>query len=760
MKKVEVKVDVDTKKATKDVEKLTNATKKQTVATKEQGEALNKMPGGFGKAAKAAKAFGAALMANPIGLILGLIVGLFAAIGKIFSKFQPVIEWIEQKIGAISAAIDVLIGNVEELGAVLLNALIGNWKQANAGAKDLNEKLQKAAKIGEEIVKWEQDLGDAIETHKIKLEDINGLLLKQKDIINDERASMKDRQKAADDYAKLIKAQNKIQYEDAIKAVKIANGKLRVDENAVHQLQKLTKEQKQQLINIGALNKKNEISANTYSKIALLKKYQVLTDESLKNVVEAVLKRERAKTKEYQSQLMITKNQNKLDMKKLTQAKQLATLQISLFKLQNDKKIKDEDLLNNTLIEKKEKFFQEEYNKSINALKKQKSVELLLAGKNEALIAAAHNRYSIGVLNAEKKKSAEIEKLNNRVNNKREQVIKDYEHFYKASNKEILENSKIYLLSQLKEYKKVRKGIYDYDIELINERLKNGKISEKEAAAEKLDILNSYKDDVKKINDSMLKSEKDSRGKSLMDLQEEKDKKKKIIKKSTDDEIALEKQAIQEIADIGNALINLQQQQIDTRLNAELDAIETKKDAELKAHNYTEEQKKIVNDKYAKMEDDAKRKAFEQHKKYELAQLAINTASAIIGTWAGYSSEAWVGAAAAAVQTAGIVALAGIQAATIESQKYAKGGLLIGPSHADGGIKTKFGELEGNEYVINKFDTQRMLPALESINNGGDVININKLASMINNKQVVISSLDMTNHQKNDVKIYNTSKLK
>ena len=49
-------------------------------------------------------------------------------------------------------------------------------------------------------------------------------------------------------------------------------------------------------------------------------------------------------------------------------------------------------------------------------------------------------------------------------------------------------------------------------------------------------------------------------------------------------------------------------------------------------------------------------------------------------------------------------------------EKQARGGLLDGPSHAQGGIPTAFGELEGGEAVINKKSTKKFMPLLSSIN--------------------------------------------
>lgn len=47
------------------------------------------------------------------------------------------------------------------------------------------------------------------------------------------------------------------------------------------------------------------------------------------------------------------------------------------------------------------------------------------------------------------------------------------------------------------------------------------------------------------------------------------------------------------------------------------------------------------------------------------------------------------------------------------------GGILKGKSHAQGGILTPFGELEGNEAVINRVSTRRFAPLLSAINVAG-----------------------------------------
>jgi hypothetical protein len=103
---------------------------------------------------------------------------------------------------------------------------------------------------------------------------------------------------------------------------------------------------------------------------------------------------------------------------------------------------------------------------------------------------------------------------------------------------------------------------------------------------------------------------------------------------------------------------------------------------------------------------------------------------------------------------------------------FAKGGLLDGPSHAQGGIKTSFGELEGGEYVINKRSTASFLPLLTAINStgnrkyqeGGMMANMDTIQAMMASqatpivKTYVVAS-DMTSQQEANKKLMDLAKI-
>jgi hypothetical protein len=137
----------------------------------------------------------------------------------------------------------------------------------------------------------------------------------------------------------------------------------------------------------------------------------------------------------------------------------------------------------------------------------------------------------------------------------------------------------------------------------------------------------------------------------------------------------------------------------------------------------------------------AQKSAFDRNKALSIANIGIQIAegeiSAVIAA-AKITSQAGIpgiaiGAGYLAAEEALIAATGAIEIAAIlakkfepdssssssSGSKYALGGILDGPSHAYGGIKTSFGELEGHEAVINKVSTSMYKPILSAINVAG-----------------------------------------
>lgn len=136
------------------------------------------------------------------------------------------------------------------------------------------------------------------------------------------------------------------------------------------------------------------------------------------------------------------------------------------------------------------------------------------------------------------------------------------------------------------------------------------------------------------------------------------------------------------------------------------------------------------------------KKQFQFNKAFQLANALMDGAKAAIASLAqspvaigplpnpaGIASLALVGITTAATvakilatkyEPSGGGSSGGGQAEAPIQSKFERGGLLQGRKHAEGGMMTPFGELEGGEYVINRSATSAFLPLLNAINGMGN----------------------------------------
>jgi hypothetical protein len=154
----------------------------------------------------------------------------------------------------------------------------------------------------------------------------------------------------------------------------------------------------------------------------------------------------------------------------------------------------------------------------------------------------------------------------------------------------------------------------------------------------------------------------------------------------------------------------------------ELADLQTKKDAELALVGDNKEAQEQINKKYAKKEQEVKKKQFEDDKKKALIDAAIATALAVVKALQMGMPIGLVFAALAAV-------LGGIQIAAISKQKYtpaatyAEGGAVIGGKpHSLGGTKfygedgTRFEAEKGEGVFVLKKDATAEIAAYSQLN--------------------------------------------
>ncbi len=187
-------------------------------------------------------------------------------------------------------------------------------------------------------------------------------------------------------------------------------------------------------------------------------------------------------------------------------------------------------------------------------------------------------------------------------------------------------------------------------------------------------------------------------------LEEQYQKQEELEKKHTDRVNSIEDELKTARGDRREHLID----QLAQEKNAQIKALENERAIEKEKEQNQKKQQQLE-----KQQEALEKKRWEQNKKNQIVQATINTYTAVTNALA---VQPWfLGLALSAVA----LALGMAQVSKIQAQKYyAKGGLLEGKPHSQGGIKVgNTGiEVEGGEFVTNKITTRQNLPLLEYIN--------------------------------------------
>ena len=181
----------------------------------------------------------------------------------------------------------------------------------------------------------------------------------------------------------------------------------------------------------------------------------------------------------------------------------------------------------------------------------------------------------------------------------------------------------------------------------------------------------------------------------------------------------LHDEAVEKVNESQDKISDLNQKMKDSS-GAQLEAYKQQMADEMLLLQQRQQEEKRVQKEKEKQEEAIKKKQKQARKdemKVQLIESIVNTALAVTKTFSAYPMPF------AAILGGIVSTLGAIQQAIIIKQmsKLADGGLLSGPSHANGGIPVgNTGvEVEGGEYVVNKRSTAKYLPLLQSINEEG-----------------------------------------
>lgn len=353
----------------------------------------------------------------------------------------------------------------------------------------------------------------------------------------------------------------------------------------------------------------------------------------------------------------------------------------------------------------------------------------------------------------EKKREEDLEKIRQKYANQRRQNIlndeKEINNIKSSYLDDIINNE---LLSEDK-----RKEALSERIKLLNEQIE----IEKELLKIKISQIQA--------DENLTQEEKDSK----VELEIEKTKKvidgsTKAVDDSTDalaDSLKEKAKVIRDfivdvLSEVGNAVTEIFARSISDNfeklnymLNKEMETAQKTLDNQLEAGLISQQQ---YDDEVEKMEEtrtkkelDLKIKQFKQEKALTMVQIVIDTAAAVVKSWA-------QGGGILGGPIAAIAAIAGaLQLAVVASQQppeFEQGGLIMGNSHMNGGVPIV---AEGNEYIVNKTAVSRpgVLNLLENINKGKqnsilDEASLEKIVSRIARIPVTNLESDYTGTQR------------
>ena len=211
------------------------------------------------------------------------------------------------------------------------------------------------------------------------------------------------------------------------------------------------------------------------------------------------------------------------------------------------------------------------------------------------------------------------------------------------------------------------------------------------------DAIQAVFDAIWNSKEAALEKEQEDLDKETDMLQQALDKQEQLIDEH--------KNSVDSIEDELSTARGSRRQHLIDQLNAEMEA----ERAAAKEKKRLEKEEQKLQDKQDKLDEKRKKQEYKRN----IAQAIVNGAMAV--TYAGLNT--WPIPAVPMMKAAAAMAAAQL-ALVLANKPYAKGGLLEGPSHKQGGIPVgNTGiEVEGKEYVIRKKSTAQNIDLLDYIN--------------------------------------------
>ena len=712
---------------------------------KEIGQSLSSIPGPIGGAISGFQGLSKAAMGfvmNPIGAVITALVAVFAAVGKAINSTEKGTFALNKIFGALGGVIKPITKAIGELAVLVAEGLVKAMEAAIEVGKffglSFAESADAGMKLAQTLNEIEEEEGDLAVARALQ----NKQLAETRALLADTNASYEDRKKALDqirvaetnlaqqevDLAKkrLSAAQERARQEgeskENLEAIEEATIKLlNTEQELAAKRRQFNQEERKLRSEEDAKAKERAAQAKVYADERIAAQDKIRAAEQ-KNLL-ASIKDEDERNKKA-AQLELENSKREIDRGKFTAAekKKLKLEADKTYALQVEKINKDTadkelalqkelaDALVNTDQEKFDKQQQDtaaNYDKLIEKAKGNSEMIAKLEAQKLELLAEQQETFDKD--QAAKKKAAE------------DKVLADAKEAYEKRISEI-ESTYAKEASLLEQ-----KGLSDRELRKEQDQIELKELEDKLAATEK------NTDEYYKLELELYR------------------KKKEIRDKDFEETIGNLNAGYDMAASLGQGLM-------------ELDAIRT--EAKLANENLTEEERERI-----------AKESFEKQKKLQYAMALIDAAKAVTSIIAQYPKFDGGFAMTAALITTGITTafnIAKISATQYQSKtssgskpeaksapsRYQMGGVLSGPTHDMGGIKTALGELEGGEFVVNRRSTANFLPILEQLNNLGNVpgAQVPPMTQAPIVRTYVVAS-DMTSQQEADSKLSQLARL-
>lgn len=185
---------------------LNDANKETTGHFSKIKQGISEIPGATGAAGKGVQSLSAqfkALLANPVVLIIALIVGALTLLYKAFTSTADGADKMEQIFSGLGAVIDVIRDRILKIAGAIAKFLTGDFKGAIQDAKsavsglgdEIAEEFQKAADATKKL----QEVEDAMRDLGVSRAKLNRDLAATKEILTDENATFAEKKKAIEE---------------------------------------------------------------------------------------------------------------------------------------------------------------------------------------------------------------------------------------------------------------------------------------------------------------------------------------------------------------------------------------------------------------------------------------------------------------------------------------------------------------------------------------------------------------------------------